>query len=176
MPSCTWRMRRSRTAPTRRSAPRWKTSATVRRVACLHTCVTPTTPARRHLGTERGTSILTTRRKAGWNSSTAHRRSPTGSIGNPLAGAQTRTDATPPGRSPKTSDPKTGVPKTSVPTTGGKRMSAGEWLAATGAVLLAMLLGGLLLALAIVVSTLRELRKTVQSLRDESLTLADAMR
>jgi uncharacterized protein YoxC len=55
-------------------------------------------------------------------------------------------------------------------------MSAGEWLAATGAVLLAMLLGGLLLALAFVVATLRELRKTVQSLRDESLTLADAMR
>jgi uncharacterized protein YoxC len=55
-------------------------------------------------------------------------------------------------------------------------VSAGEWLAATGAVLLAMLLGGLLLALAFVVATLRELRKTVASLRDESLTLADAMR
>ena len=55
-------------------------------------------------------------------------------------------------------------------------MSAGEWLAATGAVLLAMLLGGLLLALAFVVATLRELRKTVASMRDESLTLADAMR
>ena len=55
-------------------------------------------------------------------------------------------------------------------------MSAGDWLAATGAVLLAMLLGGLLLALGFVVSTLRELRKTVESLREESLTLADAMR
>lgn len=55
-------------------------------------------------------------------------------------------------------------------------MGAGDWLAATGVVLLAVLLGGLLFALASVVATLRDLRATVRSLRDESLALADAMR
>ncbi len=55
-------------------------------------------------------------------------------------------------------------------------MSAQDWLAATGAVLLAVLLGGLLFALASVVGTLRDLRVTVRTLRDESVALADAMR
>lgn len=54
-------------------------------------------------------------------------------------------------------------------------MSAGDWLAATGAVLLAVLLGGLLFALASVAATLRDLRATVRTLRDESLALADEM-
>lgn len=55
-------------------------------------------------------------------------------------------------------------------------MGAGEWLAATGAVLLAVLLGGLLFALVSVTATLRELRRTVESLRDDSVGLADEMR
>jgi pilus assembly protein TadC len=55
-------------------------------------------------------------------------------------------------------------------------MSAGDWLAATGAVLLAVLLGGLLFALGSVVVTLRDLRSTVRALRDESIALADEMR
>lgn len=55
-------------------------------------------------------------------------------------------------------------------------MSAGEWLAATGAVLLAVLLGGLLFALASVAATLRELRRTVEELRSESVSLAGEMR
>lgn len=55
-------------------------------------------------------------------------------------------------------------------------MSAGDWLAATGAVLLAVMLGGLLFALGSVVLTLRELRATVRALQDQSITLADEMR
>jgi hypothetical protein len=55
-------------------------------------------------------------------------------------------------------------------------MSAGEWLAATGAVLLAVLLGGLLFALASVAATLRDLRRTVRALQDESLALVGEMR
>jgi hypothetical protein len=54
-------------------------------------------------------------------------------------------------------------------------MSASEWLAATGAVLLAMLLGGLLVALFAVAATLRELRRTVDELRQESMQLASSM-
>jgi uncharacterized protein YoxC len=54
-------------------------------------------------------------------------------------------------------------------------MSASEWLAATSAVLLAMLLGGLLVALFAVVATLRELRRTVDALRQESVQLASSM-
>ena len=55
-------------------------------------------------------------------------------------------------------------------------MSAGDWLAATAAVLLAVLLGGLLFALGSVIVTLRDLRSTVRALQDESLALADEMR
>ncbi|MBM3675768.1 MAG: hypothetical protein FJW88_12650 [Actinobacteria bacterium] len=55
-------------------------------------------------------------------------------------------------------------------------MSAGEWLAATGAVMLAVLLGGLLFALGSVTATLRELRVTVEALREESTALAAGMR
>jgi hypothetical protein len=55
-------------------------------------------------------------------------------------------------------------------------MSAGDWLAATGAVLLAVLLGGLLFALGSVVVTLRDLRSTVRALQDESIALAAEMR
>ena len=54
-------------------------------------------------------------------------------------------------------------------------MSASEWLAATSAVLLAMLLGGLLVALFAVAATLRELRRTVDALRQESVQLASSM-
>jgi uncharacterized protein YoxC len=54
-------------------------------------------------------------------------------------------------------------------------MSASEWLAATSAVLLAMLLGGLLVALFAVAATLRELRRTVDALREESAQLASSM-
>jgi hypothetical protein len=55
-------------------------------------------------------------------------------------------------------------------------MSAGEWLAATGAVMLAVMLGGLLFALGSVVVTLRDLRATVRALQDQSIALADEMR
>ena len=55
-------------------------------------------------------------------------------------------------------------------------MSAGDWLAATGAVMLAVMLGGLLFALGSVVVTLRDLRATVKALQDQSIALADEMR
>jgi hypothetical protein len=55
-------------------------------------------------------------------------------------------------------------------------MSAGDWLAATGAVLLAVMLGGLLFALGSVVVTLRELRGTVRALQEQSIAMADEMR
>jgi hypothetical protein len=55
-------------------------------------------------------------------------------------------------------------------------MSAGDWFAATGAVLLAVLLGGLLFALGSVAATLRDLRATVRALQDESLALVGEMR
>jgi hypothetical protein len=55
-------------------------------------------------------------------------------------------------------------------------MSAGDWLAATGAVLLAVMLGGLLFALGSVAATLRDLRSTIRALQDESLAMVDDMR
>jgi len=55
-------------------------------------------------------------------------------------------------------------------------MSAGDWLAATGAVLLAVMLGGLLFALGSVVLTLRDLRATVAALQEQSIALAEEMR
>jgi len=55
-------------------------------------------------------------------------------------------------------------------------MSAGDWLAATGAVLLAVMLGGLLFALGSVIVTLRDLRATVRALQEQSIALADEMR
>jgi hypothetical protein len=55
-------------------------------------------------------------------------------------------------------------------------MSAGDWLAATGAVLLAVMLGGLLFALGSVVLTLRDLRATVEALQEQSIALAEEMR
>jgi pilus assembly protein TadC len=55
-------------------------------------------------------------------------------------------------------------------------MSAGDWLAATGTVMLAVMLGGLLFALGSVVVTLRELRATVGALQEQSIALADEMR
>ena len=55
-------------------------------------------------------------------------------------------------------------------------MSAGDWLAATGAVLLAVMLGGLLFALGSVAATLRDLRRTIQALQAESLAMVDDMR
>jgi hypothetical protein len=54
-------------------------------------------------------------------------------------------------------------------------MSAGEWLAATGAVLLAVLLGGLLFALVALVATVRRLRVTVERLQDETLEITRHM-
>ena len=58
--SSTWRPRRSRTRSRPRSAPRWPTCATARRARSRRICGTPTTLARRSLGTARATSILTT--------------------------------------------------------------------------------------------------------------------
>jgi hypothetical protein len=59
--------------------------------------------------------------------------------------------------------------------TSGDAVSVGEWLAATGAVLLAVLLGGLLVALASLVTTVRRLRVTVERLQDETLAITRAM-
>ncbi|MGZ4690431.1 MAG: hypothetical protein ACXVKA_09885 [Acidimicrobiia bacterium] len=55
-------------------------------------------------------------------------------------------------------------------------MSAGDWLAATGTVMLAVMLGGLLFALGSVIVTLRDLRATVRALQEQSIALADEMR
>ncbi len=54
-------------------------------------------------------------------------------------------------------------------------MSGGEWLAATGAVLLAVVLGGLLVALFALVATVRQLRVTVERLQDETLAITRDM-
>lgn len=54
-------------------------------------------------------------------------------------------------------------------------MSVSEWLAATGAVLLAMVLGGLIFALFALVGTVRKLRVTVERLQDETLAITRAM-
>lgn len=54
-------------------------------------------------------------------------------------------------------------------------MGIGEWLAATGAVLLAVLLGGLLFALVSLVATVRQLRVTVERLQDETLDITARM-
>lgn len=54
-------------------------------------------------------------------------------------------------------------------------MSIGEWLAATGAVLMAVLLGGLLFALVSLVATVRRLRTTVERLQEETLAVTRAM-
>lgn len=54
-------------------------------------------------------------------------------------------------------------------------MTVEQWLGATGAVLLAVLLGGLLVGLLSVVATLRRLRVTVERLQDETLAITRAM-
>ena len=55
-------------------------------------------------------------------------------------------------------------------------MSASDWLTATGTILLAVMLGGLLFALGSVIVTLRDLRATVRALQEQSIALADEMR
>jgi hypothetical protein len=55
-------------------------------------------------------------------------------------------------------------------------MSASEWLVAVGTVLLAVCVGALLLALVQVVGTLRSLRRTVDSLRAETVEMIGEMR
>ena len=54
-------------------------------------------------------------------------------------------------------------------------MSVEQWVIATGVVLIAVLLGGLLFALLSVVSTVRQLRLTVERLRAETLAITAAM-
>ncbi len=54
-------------------------------------------------------------------------------------------------------------------------MGVEQWLAATGVVLLAVLLGGLLFALLSVVATVRQLRTTVERLQTETLAITAAM-
>ena len=51
-------------------------------------------------------------------------------------------------------------------------MSASEWLVAVGTVLLAVCCGALILALVQVTMTLRALRRTVDSLRAETVGIA----
>ena len=55
-------------------------------------------------------------------------------------------------------------------------MKTAEWLAATGAVLLAVMLGGVLFALLSLVTTVRRLRTTVERLQAETLAITDSMR
>jgi hypothetical protein len=55
-------------------------------------------------------------------------------------------------------------------------MSAADWAAATGTVLLAILFGALLAALLSVLRTLRTLRATVDDLRVEATELTDELR
>ena len=54
-------------------------------------------------------------------------------------------------------------------------MSVEQWVIATGVVLIAVLLGGLLFALLSVVSTVRRLRVTVERLQEETLAITVAM-
>ncbi len=54
-------------------------------------------------------------------------------------------------------------------------MSVSEWLGATGAVLLAVLLGGLLFGLLSIIATVRRLRTTVDRLQEETLAVTRAM-
>lgn len=54
-------------------------------------------------------------------------------------------------------------------------MSVEQWVIATGVVLIAVLLGGLLFALLSVVSTVRQLRVTVERLQGETLAITAAM-
>ena len=54
-------------------------------------------------------------------------------------------------------------------------MSVSEWLGATGAVLLAVLLGGLLFGLLSIIATVRRLRTAVDRLQDETLAITRAM-
>ena len=54
-------------------------------------------------------------------------------------------------------------------------MSVEQWVIATGVVLIAVLLGGLLFALLSVVSTVRQLRVTVERLQSETLAITAAM-
>ena len=95
-------------------------------------CGTRATRAPAPWVTARGTSILTTRPVAGPPRSTARPRWRTASTGCRAATATTATAA----RRVRGADDD-----------GGSPMGVGEWLAATGAVLLAVLLGGLLFAL-----------------------------
>lgn len=54
-------------------------------------------------------------------------------------------------------------------------MTVEQWLGATGAVLLAVLLGGLLFGLLSIIATLRRLRTTVDRLQEETLAVTRAM-
>ena len=54
-------------------------------------------------------------------------------------------------------------------------MSVSEWLGATGAVLLAVLLGGLLFGLLSIIATVRRLRTTVDRLQEETLAITRGM-
>ncbi len=54
-------------------------------------------------------------------------------------------------------------------------MSVSEWLGATGAVLLAVLLGGLLFGLLSIIATVRRLRTTVDRLQEETLAVTRGM-
>ena len=54
-------------------------------------------------------------------------------------------------------------------------MSAGEWFTATGAVMLAVLVGGLLVGLLSLIATVRQLRTTVERLEAETILITEAM-
>src|SRR4051794_35515382 len=103
---------------------------------CRCTSVTPATAVPGPWGTDRATSILTTRPKVGPIRNIGRQRWPGACTGVRVVSATITTVARPV-RSPKKE----------------KSVGVEEWLAATGVVLLAVLLGGLLFALLSVVAT-----------------------
>src|SRR6185436_12576349 len=97
----------------------------------------PTTPGPSTLGTARGTSILTTPLRVGRRRSTDRSRSPSRCTTGPPVAARTSSASRAWERRRRTLREVT--------------MSAGDWLTATGTILLAVMLGGLLFALGSVI-------------------------
>src|SRR4051794_16780782 len=133
-------------------------SGTARRGTCRCICAMPATAAREPWVTGRATSILTTRRKVGPIRNIGRRRWRDACTGVRAASATIATVAHPVRGSTKE-----------------KFVGVEQWLAATGVVLLAVLLGGLLFALLSVVATVRQLRTTVERLQTETLAITAAM-
>ena len=147
-----------------RSAPRWPTSATGRPGRFRPICGIRTTPGPQHLGHGEG-YVYPHDTPEGWVPQEYRpARSPSRCTTGPTGRGRRRR---PPARASGRRTQRAGE----------MPMSAGDWLAATGAVLLAVMLGGLLFALGSVVVTLRDLRGDGRArCRTQSIALADEMR